>query len=92
MNNHPLDARLVLASPTVKKDTVDRDPTRARENPQKKEANAVRNQIQKACDDRHIEKKENLDFPREPLVACSKTTLPEQIRPDQPTLVSDPGI
>jgi len=56
--NHPLDARLILASPTIKKNTVDRDPTRARENPEKKEANAVRNQIQKACDDGHIEEKE----------------------------------
>jgi hypothetical protein len=58
MNNHPLNARLVLASPTVKKNTVDRDPTRARENPEKKEPNAVGNQVQKACDDGHIEKKE----------------------------------
>jgi hypothetical protein len=58
MNNHPLDTRLVLASPTVKKNTVDRDPTRARENPEKKEVDAVRNQIQKAYDDGHIEKKE----------------------------------
>jgi len=43
INNHSLDARLVLASPTVKQNGIDRDPTRARENPEKKEPNAVRN-------------------------------------------------
>jgi hypothetical protein len=50
MNKHPFDARLVFVSPAGEKNTVHRDPTCARENPEKNEPKAVWNRIQKTYD------------------------------------------